>query len=44
MWVAKKGQVLGLVPGTSNWYNGEDEVLSLNLLEEIDKDDLEIKN
>ena len=43
-----KGQVLGLVPGTSEWYNiqydGENEILSLNLLVDIDKGDLEILN
>ena len=43
-----KGQVLGLVPGTSDWYNvqydGENEILSLNLLVDIDKGDLEILN
>ena len=36
-----KGQVLGLVPGTSDWYNvRENEILSLNLLVDIDKGDL----
>ena len=40
--------MLGLVPGTSDWYNvqydGEnDEVLSLNLLADIDKGDLKTK-
>lgn len=43
-----KGQVLGLVPGTNDWFNvqydGEDEILSLNLLEDVDKGDLEIMN
>ena len=43
-----KGQVLSLVPGTTDWYNvkydGEDEILSLNLLVDIDKGDLEILN
>ena len=43
-----KGQVLNLVPGTTDWYNvkydGEDEILSLNLLVDIDKGDLEILN
>ena len=43
-----KGQVLGLVPGTTDWYNvkydGEYEILSLNLLVDIDKGDLEILN
>ena len=43
-----KGQVLGLVPGTSDWYNvqydGENEILSLNLLVDVDKGDLEILN
>ena len=43
-----KGQVLNLFPGTTDWYNvkndGEDEILSLNLLVDIDKGDLEILN
>ena len=43
-----KGQVLSLVPATTEWYNviydGEDEILSLNLLVDIDKGDLEILN
>ena len=43
-----KGQVLSLVPGTTDWYNvkydGEDEILSLNLLVDIHKGDLEILN
>ena len=43
-----KGQVLNLLPGTTDWYNvknnGEDEILSLNLLVDIDKGDLEILN
>ena len=43
-----KGQVLNLVPGTTDWYNvkydGEDEILSLNLLVDIDKGDFEILN
>ena len=42
--VKRSGQVLGLVPGTSDWYNvqydGENEILSLNLLADIDKGDL----
>ena len=37
-----------LVPGTTDWYNvkydGEDEILSLNLLVDIDKGVLEILN
>ena len=40
--------MLNLVPGTTDWYNvkndGEDEILSLNLLVDIDKGDLEILN
>ena len=43
-----KGQLLNLVPGTTDWYNvkydREDEILSLNLLVDIDKGDLEILN
>ena len=46
--VKRSGQVLGLVPGTSDWYNvqydGENDILSLNLLVDIDKGDLEILN
>ena len=41
-----KGQVLGLVPATSDWYNvqydGENEILSLNLLVDVGKGDLDI--
>ena len=42
-----KGQVLNLIPGTTDWYNVKydgDEILSLNLLFDIDKGDLEILN
>ena len=39
------GRVLSLVPGTDNWFNvrydGEEEVLSLNLLLDVDQGDLE---
>ena len=40
--------MLSLVPGITDWYNvkynGEDEILPLNLLVGIDKGDLEIIN
>ena len=43
-----KGQVLNLVSDTTDLYNvkydGEDEILSTNLLVDIDKGDLEILN
>lgn len=39
------GRILSLVPGTDEWFNvsydGESEVLSLNLLLDIEKGDLE---
>ena len=39
------GTILDLVPGTKDWYNikydGEEEVLSLNILMDIEKGDLE---
>lgn len=39
------GEILSLVPGTEDWFNvtydGEDQVLSLNLLLDIEKGDLE---
>ena len=42
------GRVLGLVPGTTDWYNvqydGEEDILSLNLFVDIDKGDLDILN
>jgi len=41
-----KGRVLSLVPGTTDWlnvkYDGEDNILSLNLLFDIEKGDLDI--
>ena len=39
------GTILDLVPGTKDWYNikydGEEEVLSLNILMDIENGDLE---
>ena len=39
------GTILDLVPGTKDWYNikydGEEEILSLNILMDIEKGDLE---
>ena len=40
-----KSQVLNLVPGTTDWCNvkyDEDEILSLNLLVDIDKGDSDL--
>ena len=41
-----KGRVLSLVPGTTEWYNvkydGEDDILTLNLLLDIEKGDLDV--
>ena len=41
-----KGRVLSLVPGTTDWFNvkydGEDNILSLNLLFDIEKGDLDV--
>ena len=43
-----RGRVLGLVPGPTDWYNvqydGKEDILSLNLLVDIDKVDLDILN
>ena len=39
------GTILDLVPGTMDWYNikydGEEDILSLNILIDIEKGDLE---
>ena len=41
-----KGKVLSLVPGTTEWFNvkydGEDDILTLNLLLDIEKGDLDV--
>ena len=41
-----KGRVLSLVPGTTEWYNvkydEEDDILTLNLLLDIEKGDLDV--
>jgi len=45
-WKDQDGEILSMVPGTTEWFNmkyhGEDKILILNLYSDIEKGDLEI--